>query len=107
MTLGNNPEAFIQNDNHGESLQSHIPPSMFTNEMYQLKRLVFVVSVYLAFEKISQRNLSQFLSSKTIYFWLYNNKYIHCTILGKSAMCSDSNYVYKTDNCVTLHISLT
>jgi hypothetical protein len=29
MTVGNNPEAFIQNNNHGESLQAHIPLKNF------------------------------------------------------------------------------
>ena len=29
MTPGNNPEAFIQNDNHGESLQSHMSVVVF------------------------------------------------------------------------------
>jgi hypothetical protein len=65
--------------------------SMFMHEIFQVKTLVFMVSVYLVFEKINQRNLALSLSWKTIYLWLYKDKNIHCIILGKSATCSDSN----------------
>ena len=37
MTPGNNPEAFIQNNNHGESLQTHIFNHQKTNLLVLLR----------------------------------------------------------------------
>jgi len=59
------------------------------HEIFQLKTLLYVVSVYMAFEKISQRNLLHCLSARKLF--ISGNKNTHCITLGKSTMWSESN----------------
>ena len=77
--------------------------SMYMHEIFQSKTLLFVVSVYMAFEKISQRNLSNCLSARKLFISGFITIKTYTILLLGSQTC----VLKATDSCVTLHICVT
>lgn len=70
------------------------------NEKFQLKTIIFVVSLYMASEKISQRNLSHCLSAGKLFISGFTTiKTYTVLFLGNQPYA-----LIATDSCVTLHI---
>lgn len=70
------------------------------HEIFQLKTLLFVVAVYMAFEKISQRNFSHRLSARELFISSFTAIKSYTALLLGSQPCG----LKAMDSCVTLHI---
>jgi len=76
---------------------------MYMHEIFQLKTMLCVVSVYMAFEKISQRNLLHCLSARKLFISGFTTIKTYTALLLGSQLC----VLKAADSCVTLHICIT